>query len=151
MKVFWILEIFGQNYEDFRARVSNKRSPKSKKGECFGLSECVYSRFWTKISKTVDNWFYDLWSFHLSEIPWLMIFNCFSRNNASSQLSRSWALSMLNWCTVSSRPQSKHKVEHSAAWFEKLLYSWSWKCWLLVAKLVVGSWDLSTAVNQAVN
>ena len=89
---FWILEILGQNYEDFRARVSNKRSPKSKKGEMFWV---IGVRLLPILNENLEN----RWQLVL----WFMVFSSFLK-------SRDWWFSTVFQETT--LPRNYRAVEH---------------------------------------
>ena len=96
--------------------------------------------------------FHELWSIVLPS-SWLFVFDCSSRNNAFDKLTRSW---LLFWRLIDALlcpvvPQSKHKVNTLPLDPKSRCTREDDEWWMLVAKLVVGSWDLSTDVNQAVN
>ena len=88
--------------------------------------------------------FHELWSIVLPS-SWLFVFDCSSRNNALYKLTRSWALSMLNWCTVYVQSSLNLNTKQNTLPIDSKSRCTREddECWLLVAKLVVGSWELS--------
>ena len=157
----------------FFAPEIQRKSPKSKEGECFGLTafktRCCYSfgEIFPQIPSLKE-------SFETDDkyIPVCSLIYLFSRTSVECltefvivsvwlffKKQRFWQIDaqlITFWRLIDARlgpvdSQLTHKVDTGAR-SERPLLSWRWWWWwMMVAKLVVGSWDLSTVVHQVVN